>query len=337
MASVDETFDPNDLDSIDALLDEAEQEVAENLEEDTLLDEEAVKVDEQAAVPDIQEIEPQVDNVASPEVESAQTVNADAREMADSRQKPELDGEDFLSKRAAAQNQSNNGLSAAEMDAIKKLVIIFGSTIIVLALTMIGIGVWAALAASHGLDEETQTMIEEIKTGTEKNTMNHLSNAKSMDSMEKKLDALSYQLEQITADIAVLEGRTKIADNTPASGASSTNTNTPTAENVTPVAAPVAAPTPAVSGQLTDKLNSVYYKMTKAQKRIDEVNSRVKKLQGQYSTLLHSVKVVEKQMLDQQVKAAPKEKEAAKTVDEPVYQYSAPEGAYEQAHPDTYP
>ncbi|MDG6773388.1 hypothetical protein QCB45_03510 [Thiomicrorhabdus sp. ZW0627] len=338
MASVDETFDPNDLDSIDALLDEAEQEVSENLEEEALLDEEAVRTQDV----DVQTVEPESEpQIADPveEVDRVEQVdNIESVKNSEPAKSLDSDSEDFLSKRAAAQNQSKNGLSAAEMDAIKKLVIIFGSVIIVLALALIGIGIWGALSASKGLDEETQAILNEIKSGTEQNTLGQVSSSKAMETMEKKLDALSFQMEQITADIAALESKVKVSAATPVAIAiPSDSTKSPEVKGSS-VPEPVSAGASVASGQLSGKLNSVGYKVTKAQRRIDEVNRRVKKLQGQYATLLHSVKVVEKQILDQQVKAQ-KEKEVDKKAQEQSgYQYSDPDGAgYGQVQPDTYP
>ncbi|WP_157753509.1 hypothetical protein [Thiomicrorhabdus chilensis] len=355
MASVDETFDPNDLDSIDALLDEAEQEVSEGLGEDALPDEKEQKVDVVDEQIDEPELEAETKSVADDEplIDLDDVVDEPARPSVAEEapvkrvQDSDPDPDDFLSKRSAAKKQSKNGLSAAEMDAIKKLIIIFGSTLIVLALIAISIGIWGAISASSGLDDETHTMIEDIKAGTERNTLANSSSSKTMQSIEKKMDALSFQIEQLTADITALDKPASVPSvaGTTNSGnvpGGANNTAAPQAQKpVQPVAAQVApvvqAPV-ATNPVVTDKLNSIYSKMSRAQKRIDEVNKRVKQLQGQYSKVLHSIKLVEKQMIDQQVKAPKAEDKAKPAAKAPGYQYSAPYGEmYDQANPDSYP
>lgn len=372
MASEDETFDPNDLDSIDALLDEAEMEVSENLGEESVSDEpaeipddfdlpeladEAPEPDMSAAVEDALpelEPEPEPESVTEPEPEptltevaqeavptsSAGANSASSKSMAE----PE---EEFIPKRSQVNKASKNEVSAAEMDAIKKLIIIFGSVLIVLVLTAIGMGVWSAIAASSGLDEETQTMIEDIKAGTEKNTLANSGNTKTMKSVEKKLDALSFQLEQLTADVATLETavakpeETSSAAINPIPGVETPkkSNNAQTAVTVKP-AVQVQATQEAMNPAVLEKLSVVSSKMAKAQKRIDEVNRRVKSIQSQYSKLMHSVKVVEKQMVDQQAKVA-KDKKSDKPTqahEQPRYQYNTPDAFYyDQSNPDSYP
>ncbi|MDX1348353.1 MAG: hypothetical protein R3189_08910 [Thiomicrorhabdus chilensis] len=355
MASVDETFDPNDLDSIDALLDEAEQEVSEGLGEDALPDEKEQKVDVVDEQIDEPELEAETKSVADDEplIDLDDVVDEPARPSVAEEapvkrvQDSDPDPDDFLSKRSAAKKQSKNGLSAAEMDAIKKLIIIFGSTLIVLALIAISIGIWGAISASSGLDDETHTMIEDIKAGTERNTLANSSSSKAMQSIEKKMDALSFQIEQLTADITALDKSASVPSvaGTTNSGnvpGGANNTAAPQAQKpVQPVAAqmaPVVQAPVATNPVITDKLNSIYSKMSRAQKRIDEVNKRVKQLQGQYSKVLHSIKLVEKQMIDQQVKAPKAEDKAKPAAKAPGYQYSAPYGEmYDQANPDSYP
>ncbi|MEA3405591.1 MAG: hypothetical protein U9R28_07625 [Pseudomonadota bacterium] len=376
MASEDETFDPNDLDSIDALLDEAEMEVSENLGEDPVSDEpmeipddfdlpelpdEVSEPEISAAVEDsLPELEPEPESIPEPEVETILTDVAQEAVPAPSASgnsarsnvvaEPE---EEFIPKRSQVNKASKNEVSAAEMDAIKKLIIIFGSVLIVLVLTAIGMGVWSAIAASSGLDEETQTMIEDIKAGTEKNTLSNSSNTKTMKSAEKKLDALSFQLEQLTADIATLESSmaTPAAANAPAI-TPIPGVAVPQAQNKGHAAPPVAnaqvlksaahvpVASPVDNHAVLEKLSVVSSKMAKAQKRIDEVNTRVKSIQSQYSKLMHSVKVVEKQMVDQQAKVT-KDKKSDKpnqAHEQPRYQYNTPDAVYyDQSNPDSYP
>lgn len=369
MASKDDDFDPNDLDSIDALLDEAEQEVAENkpaepeessgeddfgdlddfdfdglsegLNDPELTDVSVDQLKEQE-LPD----EPELTEPESEREPEAVAVGAAAAAVADSMvdkptSKPLAEPEEeFVSKRARTSKTPTNKHSAAEMDSIKKLVIIFGSVLIVLALTAIGIGIWSALAASSGLSEETQGMIEDIKAGTETNTLSSLESAKVSSEVEKKLDALSFQLEQLTADIVALESAGKVGDiKVESAGLEAVVGVKPVAEVVpTAPSAPVA---PADHG-LLEKINVVSSKMNSTQKRIDEVNRRVKDVQAKYSKLMHGIKVVEKQLIEQQAKAVKQVQESEKSVnelDQNRYQYNrVPDGMhYDQANPDSYP
>ena len=369
MASVDDSFDPNDLDSIDALLDEEEQVLAENTAPDTEADAlDGLELDEltedlssaDTSEPDL-EAEPDPKSELEPEPESiAELVEEPLSEEASLI--PPLGGAekqtatqnmtgsegDFVPKRAKSNNTSPNEVSVAEMDSIKKLVIIFGSVLIALVLTAIGMGVWSALAASGGLSEEAQTLIEDIKAGTETNTMANTENSKVVKSVEKKLDAISFQIEQLTADITALEMSTKEDDATTTATVISPILDVdgkPVVDKaVTPTVPTIAvsAVAPVTDQAVLQKLNVVSSKMASAQKRINEVNRRVKTIQTQYGQLMRSVKVVEKQMLDQQAKAAKATAEEKETMIEnnaSHYQYNRSRDAmyYDQANPDSYP
>lgn len=363
MASTDETFDPNDLDSIDALLDEAEQEVVDSMGGETLTDVatdtlDSASVDDQLA--DLLDI----DMPAAP-APAAQTNAVKPEEQALPQEKPKpetplaaevasapeaqaqpamtAEPEEHYVPRSSQTRKPTKEISAAEMDSIKKLIVIFGSTLVVLMLAGIGIGIWAAIAGSAGLDEETRTQIEEIKMGTESNTLALSKSSQGMGEVEKKMDALSYQLEQLTADIAALEQKA-LQNAVPVAAVVEAKvppvqTQQAVGAVVPPVIAPVAPAAPALNDMaMTEKLNSVHMAMVKAQKRLDEVNKRVKALQDQYGKLLHGVKSVEKQVIGQQVQA---KKEAAPEKPQPqanTYQYSAPDPMmYDQANPDSYP
>lgn len=368
MASKDDEFDPNDLDSIDALLDEAEQEVAEKVPEENYDLDDLDDLDdfdfgslsdelEGTELADI-EVDPLEERTLSNEPEEpaidvveAAVVGVAAAAMAERPAvQPGLDSEEeFASKRSRSTKTSPNKVSVAEMDSIKKLVITFGSILIVLVITAIGIGVWSALAASSGLSDEAQNLIEDIKAGTDSNTLSNIEQAKSANEIEKKLDALSFQLEQLTADIVSLESTAKNSSalTTPVSTVTEVKppvpTNGVTVSDVKPIDT-VAPPVPsvAIDHALLQKMNVVSGKMASTQKRIDEVNRRVKDVQAKYSQLIHSIKVVEKQLVDQQTQAVKKALESEKPVnehDQNRYQYNrAPNGMdYDQANPDSYP
>ena len=87
-----------------------------------------------------------------------------------------------------------------------------------------------------------------------------------------------------------------------------------------------------------DRITAVNSKMVKVQRRIDEVNERVKGIQTQYKALMQSVKTVEKQMVMAQIaKSVEAEKSKAETSTNR-YQYKAPDGMfYDQSVTDSYP
>ncbi|MEA1988266.1 MAG: hypothetical protein U9N57_03510 [Pseudomonadota bacterium] len=380
MATTDETFDPNDLESIDALLDEAELEaVSDDLDdelpvEETSVEEKATDSYEEQSMPAAEAddlLDSLDDLVAEAEVVADVVADVDAevdaevvavsepmveepikKEMASkTAQKPEAeavsDTDDFLAKRATAQAAQNTNMAAKDMDSIKKLIIIFGSVLSVLVITGIGIGVWAALSASSaGMSEDTQALIESIKVTSEQNGSTVDSAEKTAKSVEKKLDAINFQLEQLAADMAKLDSGSdkpeemidplglnsdKSAHEVKNNGPAKANTNTKIDTHAMPA---MSAENP----ELMKKMDSVNSKLIKAQRRIDEVNGRVKKIQNQYQALVHSVKTVEKQVLLEQAAEAEKAALAKKAENKNRYQYSAPDGGfYDQSVSDSYP
>ncbi len=349
MATSDDTFDPNDLDSIDSLLDEAEleatvddsiDELSEGVSDDAtaVMDEtplEAELDDTDGLLDALDEVEESTDAPVSPSTPEADSVAEPASESA--KVDEVADKDDFLSKRAAAQTKPLPQMAAQDMDSIKKLIIIFSSTLIVLVLTGIGIGVWSALAASSaGIDDETVTLIESIKVNSEQGVASLSENTKSVQMAEKKLDALNFQLEQLVADLA---SSTKVAAAEP--------------EILDPLGlgrhgvvdkdqGAVTKATTVISTQVDpavlSKVTSVNAKMIKAQRRIDEVNSRVKSIQKQYQVLLKSVKMVEKQIVMEQLAKVEKAEKEKVAKDANPYQYTAPDGMfYDQSVQDSYP
>lgn len=391
MANPDETFDPNDLESIDALLDEAELEaVSDDSEFDESLSDEpagsdAPAQDEPMVEPEVEpDVEPEsvssetddlldslddlvADEETNPTSESIEQVEENlaadpepevvsvsepvkgAKDNSKAAVESEADVDDFLEKRAAAQAAKNSNLSVEEMDSIKKLIIIFGSVLSVLVLTAIGIGVWSALAASSaGVDEETKTLIESIKVSSEQNGSAIHDAEKISKSVEKKLDAINYQLEQLAADLANLEaGKAKPAEEVidPLGlGTQAAPQHSATATPVAHQAAPVAAAVPPVVAhdeELMKKVSAVSSRLYKAHKRIDEVNKRVKAMQAQSAALVQSMKLIEREALVTQ--AAREEEQRAleernKKAQGNPYRYSAPDGGfYDQSVSDSYP
>lgn len=335
MATVDETFDPNDLDSIDALLDEAEQEAVSGRDEDLLPDvtePEAESVAEAAPEP---KSEPQVrdepvDMSVEDDVMPAQRAKPNSEPA---RREFKEDEEAFTPRRKTSQKQSPNGASVAGMEAIKKLIIMFGSVLIVLTLAAIGTSIWSLSSSGEG-NGEALTMLEDIKAGTEQNTLSQSESQKRLQEFEQKLDALSFQMGQLTADLAAMESRAESKNPEVVAVAETAAPVTDAAASVTPVVQPVAS-------EVSHQLGTLQNRVVRAQSRIDEVNRRVKGLQDQHAQVLRSVKLVEKQLLDQQLQASveAKAKEQAKAEQaRSVYQYPAPDGdLYDQANPDSYP
>lgn len=366
MADTDETFDPNDLESIDALLDEAELEAADvepdAVDEPDALDEldglDDLALDSNDETDDLldslEDLVPDMEPEPEPEVVAVSEPMA--LEESPSRVEPVSDDmDDFLAKRASAQAAQNPNVTADDMDSIKKLIIIFGSVLTVFALTGIGIGVWSALAASSaGIDEETQTLIESIKVTAEQNGIASTSAEKVTKSVEKKLDAINFQLTQLTEDLNTLEKASK-DDNETVIDPLSLNSAVPGVHDAkgTQVVAAVtqaaqaaattkAMPTTVVQAtvnpELLKKVGSVNSKLIKAQRRIDEVNKRVKQIQVQYKAMMHSVKIVEKQVLMEQAEKAEKTKVAEEKMQQNRYQYNSPDGMfYDQSVSDSYP
>ncbi|NPA71587.1 MAG: hypothetical protein GXO35_02035 [Gammaproteobacteria bacterium] len=375
MATTDDTFDPNDLDSIDALLDEAELDAA--LEDPALPDESDLSGSALDDLLDEAELDSETDDLLD-SLDDMPEVKADVETEVVAVSTPEIskapepakaaisesDADDFLAKRAAARSNQNTQMTADEMGSIKKLIIIFGSILIVLVLTAIGMGVWSALAASSaGMDEETLTLIESIKVSSEHNGSELASSAKTVKSVEKKLDALNFQLEQLATDLADAStaGRKEtlidplglgghsapMAHDKPstAHGQAHDTLGNTHAPAVKPVhSAPVSQVSSTVVGSdpaVLKKVSSINSKMIKAQRRIDEVNRRVKNIQTQYQLLLQSMKIIEKQALMAQVeqaKKSEKSKQSKAVLETNRYQYSAPDGVfYDQSVGDSYP
>ncbi|MCF6298365.1 MAG: hypothetical protein L3J01_00640 [Thiomicrorhabdus sp.] len=355
MAASDETIDPNDLDSIDALLDEAELEVAEKKETTESEDQDAIDslLDDITLPEPVEGAEPkesEEDLLPEPEPEEGNTngLAQGAPVEVDKKSEPAIKkavSEEKISpvKPSVTQPNPTQEMTAEDMDSIKKLIIIFGSALVVLALVGIGIGVWSVLAAKGAaLDDETKTLIESTQVNAERMAANSMDTSESIQTLEKKIDALNFQLEELSTDLLALQTtapgslvkKTEVIDPLGLNTHSSTVSKTTQSSVTTPVE---HARQPDIE---TAKLASlVNKKMISAQRRIDEVNRRVKDIQSKHKALLLSIKNLEKQLVLQQKKVAAKEQEA-KVKKQPYnpYQYSAPDATYyDQSVGDSYP
>lgn len=433
MANPDDTIDPNDLDSIDALLDEAEWNMDDDLDkadaapiapqgesltpevseaptalEEESFDLESIDAEIEAAQNAQTAVEPEPERVteAAPELtepEAVAPVVEDSVDLLDAVEEvapavvssvndapknqqnlqastqlaPEVDEiEKQLAERKIVQKNSANELTAEEMDSLKKLIIIFGSVSIVLILTAIGLTTWSAIAASHaGISEENQTLLESMKVGTELNSEITRANSDSLSTLEKKVDAINFQIEQLAVDLASASKKVAqvstapvamthtapvavnthdthaVNDHATTHDTHNTNTHTTTTHTTAPIVAtpaPVAMPSQAdakMTAEITEKVSSVNYKLIKAQKTIDDLTSRIRALQAQQKLLIDSVKIVEKEILTERAEKLKKQQEAKEAAEKAkqtqqnnAYQYGAPTDVfYDQGVKDSFP
>jgi len=353
VAASDETIDPNDLDSIDALLDEAELEVAEKKDASESEDQDAID----SLLDDITLPEP-VDEASPKEAEEDLLPESEeeANELAqsapveiDKKQDPVVkkavsEGKTPPVKPSLTQPNPIQDMTAEDMDSIKKLIIIFGSALVVLALVGIGIGVWSVLAAKGAaMDEETKTLIESTQVNAERMAVSAMDSKESIQTIEKKIDALNFQLEELSTDLLALQAPISTIK-TPIKKESvidplGLNTHSTITSKTTSSAVPSVehAKQPDIAtAKLASSLNK---KMISAQRRIDEVNRRVKDIQSKHKALLLSIKNLEKQLVLQQKKVAAKEQAAKdKHQGQNPYQYSAPDASYyDPSVADSYP
>lgn len=382
MAEPDKTIDPNDLDSIDSLLDEAEFEQRganeQARDEDDLLT--ALSEDSDQVVPEQEPLEnsqeeddelermfeaPLDERPAEPELTRPDpAIRTGDAEGYKPRRDFEAEEDDFLARRANKNN--GNELTVAEMDSIKSMIIGFGSTLIVLALIGIGIATWGALSANGG-DSDTVKMIEEIRGESEIGRVASQANETILRDLNRKLDALSFQIEQANGDIVALSqgkqptlaGVPGLPENLPATqqnDAQTKNGSTPSNKTAPVVNAPEVQPAalPQLDmSKFEEKLDAVNRNVSVAQRRVVEINNRVKSLQQQYASIVETIKLVEKNMLEQELKAKAAEQEAAKSEEaekeqakQPTsrqqpdgYRYQAPDGGlgYDTGNMNSYP
>lgn len=377
MAESNDTIDPNDLDSIDALLDEAELDAVEDDQPPESAELPDVPADEIDNLPEEAPPEPEpepeipqpsggiMDNFPAPDTEEAtqKAAEPELEPMMDEAQpeppaaKPaapltEDGAEQFMQKRAAKKAQLNhdpqnqNTLTVAEMDAIKKLIITFSSIIIALVVVAIATGVWAALATSPALDEEAKTLLGDIRDGSTQSMIKSASSEEIVKKVETKLDALSFQIEELNRDLLQLTPD-QLAAAAPVKPAAVEKTEVKLDLKPTEVKTPAVSP-PAQAVQVTGfdpvlakKMDTVSSRMLDTQRRVNEINKRVKSLQSEYKSILRTVMKVEKELLAEKVKvdAETKKELAQQEADRQrqeqrarerarAYEYSAPTSPY---------
>ncbi|GKT11093.1 MAG: hypothetical protein ISEC1_P0056 [Thiomicrorhabdus sp.] len=353
MAENDETFDPNDLDSIDALLDEAEQTANEDVAGeasaeaqdsiDALLDEAeevaGVENDTPEIVDDTSADTTVEQSEAAAILEQAESVES-TKQNKDIKKQAVPDADDFLAKRAeAARSDQNQNMVAEDMEPIKKLIIIFGSVLTVLIVIAIAIGVWSALAASSSaMDEDTLMMIESMQLKSDENGEVALESGKAVESLAIKIDLLSSLLEGVSSDIAKIAAQATSGQQQDMIGAISGGHHPNKSEDTHAATNTAKIKQGAFDTVVLDKVVSVNGKIIRAKKRIDEINRRVKSIQKQHTALLHSVKAVEKQMLMQQAAIEAERAAEEEKLNESNRDYRYMNGdMYDQSVTDSYP
>ncbi len=352
-------IDPNDLSSIDALLDEAELEdmaddqveevVAEETESNQATDEVGDSDTEELIEDDLVEVEEELESEPEPEPESEP----------ESEPEPVIDdvADKALEKRAKSHKaKKQKEPTVAEMNEIKKLIIIFSSVLITLAVIGVAVGMWAALS-SGGLDDASLEKVDNIESGVTESLLNTNASNKTIKELEKKVDGLSYLIKQLDQDLLAISSKAtsqteKSLLNLAAShqGANATKevkkveheqqkkAEEKTVSQVTNVSD--QSKNTVLNSNITKKIDKVSAQMSNAQRRIYEVNKRIKSLQSQHKKLLRSIKSVEKQMLEKQLKTASVKKKSVEKAEtskdtedesEPtgLYQYTAPGGMFE--------
>ena len=320
-----DTIDQNDLSSIDALLDEAELDDVPTLDED-LIDEgsleEVENVDELIDVEDLVDIE-----------ETTETAKIEPEQEALPEKEPEITDESankILDKRAELrQNKSESDSTGEDMKSVKKLIVIFSSVIITLIIIGLVIGVWGAMSTGS-IDDETLEKIDRIELGVTEAILKSSESTKAVKALEKKLDGLSFLIKQLDDDILAM---TQPNNHKPLIDLSVKANKKEEIKKVKVVSESSLNP------ELIEKMNKVSSQMSNTQRRVYEVNKRIKSLQSQHKILLRNVKNIEKQMLKNRLaevrtkaikESEQKNNDAAKN-SEPtgVYQYTSPGGMFQ--------
>ena len=332
MAEANTTIDPDDLDSIDALLDEAEFDLEDekeqnfpNLDEADLQQKDDFDID----ISDEQESTDDLNSMLGLDDEPASLADA-APAMAPAPAKQSFNDnqtDDFISRRSKA-SQTTDELTVEEMDAIKKMIIGFGVGLVILLIVAIVFAAMAAFSASS--DPELNQKITEIKEETEISRIAVQSNEKSLRDLNRKVDALSFQVEQLTADM--------ISANNTQAGQLVERGGIPSAPQISPQTTPQAPNTQVVtqlSQGLEDKVDSITRSLALAQRRIVEVNNRVTSLQQQQGTVLKSVKDIEKSLLEKQLTVTQSEEQNLEqaTAEQPENQKAKPATSYRYQAP----
>lgn len=360
MAEANNTVNPDDLDSIDALLDEAEFDL------DDLPDDKPEQRDDQAVdtPPDDKRSEPnqELDELAEdlaldPELSSGEEqalndmLDLDTSELNEGefdstggasaalplpevglpkKQQVQDDADDFIARREQVAHKSDE-LTVEEMDSIKKMLIGFGSGLSILVIIAIVIASLAAFGSNT--DPALESELVDIKEELEITRVAAQANEKSLRDINRKLDAVSFQVEQLSADV--------MSQNQPDSGVLR-GAVSGGSQQVEPVVTKISTSAEA-------KIDSLARNLAVAQRRIVEINNRVTSMQTQQGSVLQAVKSVEKTFLEKQLTVSespsddtlPNEvSESRSNIQGKGYRYQAPAQTgliYQSGHGSVYP
>lgn len=323
-ADSNESIDASDLDSIDALLDEAELDALKEDEGvDELSEDDLPGLDEFSSEDEPQEIPSEIDNLLDDLDADLEEFSVSEKELDSDldvkpviKPKPPLaalnpsvdESESFLQKRAASGKSSKvtSELTVEEMGALKKLIVIFSSVLITLVIVSIGIGVWAAVSAGKNLDEETILMLEEIKASSQQSTMQAVTAENNLRNVDRKLDALSFQIEQLMSDLVEMEGHQPKQQGVGVDLATQAVVAKVRPQSEVKAPEKIVTRTLQENVEVNKKLTRVSSQVVTTQKRIAEVNRRIKSLQTQHNQLIKSIKNIEKEMVKKSLVVAKK-------------------------------
>lgn len=359
MAESNRTIDPNDLDSIDALLDEAEFNLDDDvgsavenptqedngdldvlddpdLDPETLLDDsldDGIAIDPELSANEEQALNDMLGLDDDVPAEPDQSPNLPIPDGGASFNRQGQDKADEVISRRAQSAHKSDELTVEEMDSIRKIVIGFGSALVVLVIIAIIMATWAAMGSKG--DSELESILLEAKEELEITRVAAQGNERSLRELNRKLDAVSFQVEQLSADVM-----------------SQQQPNGLVLRGAAPSESSVPATTPhsvAVSPAIEAKIDSLTRNLAVAQRRIVEVNNRVTSVQTQQSSILQAVKSMEKTLLEKQLTLnEPEAKQVTKDAASEVksrsqtseYRYQAPPASglmFQPGHGGVYP
>lgn len=207
-------FNTLDLDSLDALLDAAEvAPEGENTSETPKQEGAADEVGDTQAVSAATETLPEVEATAP---ETPLEVPVTAQEIAEHMPlKAEVGDRKAIPKKSppSLKSKSTAQWTDADMDAIKKLVIIFGSILIVLMLIAIGLAT-GSLLSEVKTDPKLLEQVEEVKSSTDQSYLLIEDSGKQAKTMSGQLSDVATQLAEIAEAIEILKNKQALTHTT---------------------------------------------------------------------------------------------------------------------------
>jgi predicted transcriptional regulator len=294
-----------DLDSLDQLLEDAE--LMQGLSDPSRPAPQAAAMSERAsAAPPVTD-QPKV--TSAPEPAPTLAPKMDEPKPRAATERPTKSAQD----KKKATDSKQDAWTEQEMDGIKKLVIIFGSTILVLSLAAVGIAVGGLFKASK-TDPEVITALEETKIGVEETYKIAENNNREIKELAQRMTEIITQLsdtEAVMNDIKAINEEQLQAASAPAvsmsakkaalAAANASAGESTTADTTPAKPAPMPAPTqmmtasgndPQVMGLSAD-MKDIKRRLASTQKALDNLQKQSTGLQQQSQQLVEMVKSVE--------------------------------------------